>query len=187
MDHDLKIWFIVFVVATVLSVTIQLIHLVALCHIARRLQAKVKEIEGRAQSQGSLVQEYRTTARETLEAFKRSADNAVEVTERIKGMVSEAAEASQKHWARTDRVIGDVLTRLEKISQSFEVGVAKPIRETQAIGAGLRAALGAFVRRRGTAPGSGPGTGTNSWSARCILLMLFPIWGCFTPTLSAQQ
>ena len=70
MDHDLQIWFIVFVVATVISVTIQLIHLVALCYVARRLQAKVKEIERRAQSQGSLLQEYRTTAREILDALQ---------------------------------------------------------------------------------------------------------------------
>lgn len=187
MDRDLQIWFIVFVAATVISVTIQLIHLIALFYVARRLQAKVREIERRAQSQGSLLQEYRTTAHEILDAFKRSADNAVEVSERIKSIANEAAEASQKHWARTDRVIGDVLTRLERISQSFEVGVAKPIRETQAIGAGLRAALGAFVGRRGTAPGSRPGTRKNSLSARSILLVLFPIWGCFTPTLNAQQ
>ena len=187
MDRDLQIWFIVFVAATVLSVTVQLIQLVALCCAARRLQVKVKEIERRAQSQASLLHEYRITACEILDALKRSADNAVEVTERIKGIVIEAAEASQKNLRRTDQVIGDVLTRLEGISQSFEVGVAKPIWETQAIGAGLRAALGAFVRRRGTAPGSGPGTGTNSWSARCILLVLFPICGCFTPTLNAQQ
>ena len=53
-------------------------------------------------------------------------------------------------------MIGDVLTRLERIGQSFEAGVAKPIRETQAIGAGLRAALGAFVGHRGTAPGKRP-------------------------------
>src|SRR6185295_2049688 len=106
-----------------------------------------------------------------------SADNAVEVSERIKGIVNETAETSRKHWGRIDRVIGDLLTRLERISQSFEAGVAKPIRETQAISAGLRAALGAFVRRRGTAPGSGPAGGTNSWSARCILLVLFPIGG----------
>ena len=98
MDRDLQIWFIVFVAATVVSVTIQLIHLVALCYVARRLQAKVKEIERRAQSQGSLLQEYRTTAREILDAFKRSVDNAVEVSERIKGIVNEAAEASQKQW-----------------------------------------------------------------------------------------
>ena len=79
MDPDLKMWFIVFVVATVVSVTIQLIHFVALCYVARRLQAKLKEFELRAQSQASLVEEYRTTARELLEALKRSLDNAVEV------------------------------------------------------------------------------------------------------------
>src|SRR4030095_452615 len=121
-------WLIVFVVATVVSVTIQLIHLVALCYVARRLQAKLKEFELRAQSQVSLVQEYRTTAPAGLETLKRSLDNAVELTERIKGIVNDAADASLKQWERTDRVIGDVLTRLERISQSLEAGVAKPIR-----------------------------------------------------------
>src|SRR6185503_5597759 len=134
-------WFIVFVVATVVSVTIQLIHLVALCYVARRLQAKLKEFELRAQSQVSLVQEYRTTTHEILDALKRSVDNAAEVSERVKGIVNEAALTSQRQWDRTDRVIGDVLTRLERIGQSFEAGVAKPIRETQAISAGLRAAF----------------------------------------------
>ena len=91
MDRDLQIWFIVFVAATAISVTLQLIQLVALCYVARRLQAKVKEIEQRVQSQGSLLQEYRTTAHEILDALKRSVDNAAEVSERIKGIVNEAA------------------------------------------------------------------------------------------------
>ncbi len=187
MDRDLRIWFIVFVAATVVSVTLQLIHLVALCYVARRLQAKVKEIEQRAQSQGSLLQEYRTTAHEILGALKRSVDNAAEVSERIKGIVNEAAQTSQRQWERTDRVIGDVLTRLESISQSLEAGVAKPIRETQAIGAGLRAALGAFVGHRGTAPANAPGTRKGSSPVRSILLVLLPTWSCFTLLLSAQQ
>ena len=163
MDHDLKMWFIVFVVATVVSVTIQLIHLIALCYVARRLQAKLKEFEQRAQSQVSLVQEYRTTAREVLETLKRSLDNAVELSERVKGIVNDAADASLKQWERTDRVIGDVLTRLERISQSLEAGVAKPIRETQAISAGLRAAFGAFVGHRGRTTATSPGTRKSSF------------------------
>ena len=187
MDPDLKMWFIVFVAATVVSVTIQLIHLVALCYVARRLQAKLKEFELRAQSQVSLVQEYRTTAREVLETLKRSLDNAVELTERIKGIVNDAADASLKQWERTDRVIGDVLTRLERISQSLEAGVAKPIRETQAISAGLRAAFGAFVGHRGRTPATRPGTRKSSLPVRSILLVLLPTWGCLPAPLNAQQ
>jgi hypothetical protein len=53
-------WFIVFVVATVVSVTVQLIHLVALCYVARRLQAKLKEFELQAQSQVSRSRMYHT-------------------------------------------------------------------------------------------------------------------------------
>ena len=187
MDPDLKMWLIVFVVATVVSVTIQLIHLVALCYVARRLQAKLKEFELRAQSQVSLVQEYRTTALDVLETLKRSLDNAVELTERIKGIVKDAADASLKQWERTDRVIGDVLTRLERISQSLEAGVAKPIREIQAISAGLRAAFDAFIGHRGRTPSTRPETRKSSFSVRSVLLVLPLTWGCLLAPLNAQQ
>ena len=187
MDHDLKMWFIVFVVATVVSVTIQLIHLVAVWYVARRLQAKLKEFELGAQSQVSLVEEYRTTACEILEALKRSLDNAVELTERVKGIVSDAADASLKQWERTDRVMGDVFIRLERISLAFEAGVTKPIRETQAISAGLRAGFGAFVGHRGRTPASRPETRKSSLPVRSILPVLLLAWSYFPAPLNAQQ
>ena len=96
MDRDLQIWFIFFVVATAISATIQLVAL----------------------------QQYSTVARELVDNLKRSVNNAVEVSERMKDLVNEAA-ISQKQIGRVDRVIDDVLTRLERIGKSFEVGAAK--------------------------------------------------------------
>ncbi|HEX2520874.1 MAG TPA: POTRA domain-containing protein, partial [Terriglobia bacterium] len=178
MDRDLQIWVIIFVAATAASVT-QLIHFAALYYVARRLRSKIEEIERRGQSQSLQIQGYRDTAHEILNALKRSADNSVEVSERIKVIVNEAAEASLNYWGRTDRAIGDALTRLEKISQSFEVGLVKPIRETQAIRAGVRAALGAFVGH--------PGKGSPKGTLRTALVMTLPIWSYLTLPLDAQQ
>src|SRR2546428_8972536 len=122
MDRDLQIWLIVFVATTAIAVTIQL---AALCYAVWRLQTKVKEIERRAQSQRSVFQEMVTTARELLVALKHSVDSAAEVSERIKGVANQAAEFSQQHLGRADRVIDNVLTRVERISESFDAGATK--------------------------------------------------------------
>ena len=185
MERDLQIWFIVFVVATALSATLQLVQLVVLGFVARRLQAKLKEIERQTQAEGSLLDQYRTAAREFVDTVKRSAENVAEVSERIKGIVNEAAEASHKQWERTDRVIDGVLTRLETVSQSFEDGVARPIRETHAIAAGVRAALGTLLGRGSKAePTRGPGRRSAS-KMRSVLLLLAAT--CFTISLKAQS
>src|SRR5262245_60149229 len=68
-----------------------------------------------------------------------------EMSERINGITIEASEVSKTQWERRDRVIVGVRTGLQTLSQSPEVGVVRPIRETLGVTAGLRAALGTFV------------------------------------------
>ena len=69
-----------------------------------------------------------------------------------------AAETAAKlrSLGRADRVIDDPLTRVERISESFEVGVAKPRREIHAVTADLRSALGVFFDQDSTVPAGAP-------------------------------
>jgi hypothetical protein len=144
MDRDLQVWLMVFVAVTAISVTIQLAILVAFYYSVRGLQVKVKEIAHRGGFPVSPLQEYSATAREVMASLKSSVNNAAEVSERIKAVVKEATEVSHKHMGRADRMIEDGFSRLEKMSEPFEAGVAKPLREIQAIVVGLRVALDTF-------------------------------------------
>ena len=184
MGLDTQFWFIVFVCATAISVTIQLILLAALCYIVWRFHAKVKEIERKAQSQCSVLQEYGNTIRELLALFTRTVNNAAEITERMKGLVGEAAEVSQKQVGRADHVIDNILTRLEKISESLEADVAEPFREARAFTAALRTALGVFLGRHKT---NSPGGRVAKSNFPMWFILAPPIFYCFTTVLDARQ
>jgi outer membrane protein insertion porin family len=104
----------------------------------------------------------------------------------MRSLVNEATELSQKHLGRADRVIDDLLTQMERTSESLQAGVAKPFRETHALAAGLRAALGVFFGRHSTTS-AGRGISKISLSGWFILVVLVHTFGYFTPMLNAQQ
>jgi hypothetical protein len=62
--------------------------------------------------------------------------------------VNEAADVSRRLFVRADHVIDDAVTRVERISDTVEHGIARPVRELQAILAALQAMLSIFLRRR---------------------------------------
>jgi outer membrane protein insertion porin family len=147
----------------------------------------VKEIERRAESQRPVLQQYSTVARELVDNLMRSVNNAVEVSERMNGLVNEAPEVSQKQIGRADRVFDDVLTRMERIGKSFEVGAAKLFRETQGIPAATRTALGVFLGHHSTPTPGGSGTRNSPLSGWLILVALLSTFRGLTPVLNAQQ
>ena len=149
MDRNLQIWFMVLVVATTVSVAMQVGILVAVVYGLRRLHAKIKEIEAMVRSHASMIGEMSTDIRETVRSIKSVTNNVAELSVRIKSTVDETADVYGRQLRRADRVLGDVAARVERISDYVEHGVVRPLREIQAISAALRAALSVFFRRGG--------------------------------------
>jgi methyl-accepting chemotaxis protein len=148
MEHNGQTWFMVFVAATTLSVAIQLGMVAAFFFGLRRLYAKIKQIEGMARSHGPAIGKMAADLREALVSFKRVTNNAAEISQRIKSTVNGAADVSGRLFIRADHVIDDAVTRVERISDTIEHGIARPVRKIQAILAALRAMLNVFLRRR---------------------------------------
>jgi methyl-accepting chemotaxis protein len=105
----------------------------------RRLHAKIKEIEGRARSHGPTVAKMAADLGEALGSLKRVTNNVAETSQRIKSTVNGAADLSGRLFIGADHVIDDAVTRVEPISDTVEHGIARPVRELQAILAALRA------------------------------------------------
>ena len=146
MDHNIQTWFMVLVVATTVSVVIQIGLGAALLWGLRRVRAKIKEIEAIGRSHGFTAGEMATVLRETSDSLKRVAHNAAELSERIKSTVDEAAEVSRRALIRADQVIADAAARVERISETVERGIVQPVREIQPVVAALRTMLRVYFR-----------------------------------------
>ena len=120
MDRNIQTWFMVLVVATTVSVVIQIGLGVAVLWGLGRLRAKIKEIGAIGRSHGLTAGEMVTVLRETLGSLKRVAHNAAELSERVKSTADEAAEVSGRLLIRADQVIDDAATRVERISDTVE-------------------------------------------------------------------
>src|SRR5215470_7827693 len=114
MDHDLDVWFIVVAPTASIAVLLQLGFLIGLLFGMRRLSAKIKELRTKSSSGGPAFGELVTTARNALESINRVAKNTADITERIKPVVEEAASVSHRQLARADKVLGEMLTRVER-------------------------------------------------------------------------
>jgi outer membrane protein insertion porin family len=116
-----------------------------------------------------------------MRRFSRLAKNAAELIESVKPVVNDATTISRNQLARADHVLGEVLTRLETISQYLE----QAIGEIRAILAGLRSGAAVFFNRdagpRARKAQSGP---LRGWALFFAVLNLL---GYFTVRLSAQQ
>jgi hypothetical protein len=146
MDRNIQTWFMVLVVATTVSVVIQISLGVVVLWGLNRLRAKSKEIEAIGCSHGITASEIAIVLRETLGSLQRVANNAADLSERIKSTVDEAAEVSERLLIHADQVIDATATRVERISDTIERGIVQPVREIQPVLAGLRAMLGVYFR-----------------------------------------
>jgi methyl-accepting chemotaxis protein len=148
MERSGQTWFMVFVAATTLSVAIQLGMVAAVFFGLRRLHAKIKEIEGRARSHGPTVAKMAADLGEALGSLKRVTNNVAEISQRIKSTVNGAADLSGRLFIGADHVIDDAVTRVERISDTVEHGIARPVRELQANWRHYGLMLSIFLRRR---------------------------------------
>ncbi|MBI3895664.1 MAG: BamA/TamA family outer membrane protein [Acidobacteria bacterium] len=148
MDPTIKFWLIILAVATVVSVTLQISLLLTLFFGVQRVRGRLKEFLA-ASLTSPAAQEITAKARETLETLQHISKDLAEVADRMKVVAKEATEASRREIARADHVVGDVLTRVEKVSAEVESGIVRPVREIKALSAGVRTVLAVLFGKNG--------------------------------------
>jgi hypothetical protein len=191
VSRDFDAWVIFVAAAATLAVLLQLGFVVALLFGMRTLSAKIREMRAKSSSGGPALRDLVTTARQTLDNINRVAKGTAELTERIKPVVEEATEVSHRQVARADQVVGDVLGRVERISEYVELGIAHPAREVKALSAAVRTALAVFFRHANYRKGrnndrTSARQGRTPFTSTIVLLVL-NLGGFFATSLRAQQ
>jgi outer membrane protein insertion porin family len=137
----------------------------------------------------SLIQ-LAVEAGEALTAITRVARNAAEV-DRFKPVADKAAERSPQQLARIDQTVDRLVASVqsaERVSESFEEGIARPIREGRAISAGVRSALAVLFRYRAARAATKERRGTSSrFHAWTVLLAVLSVADYQSFQLSAQE
>jgi hypothetical protein len=159
MSATFEGWFMVFVVVMTLAVVIQMGLLAAFFLGHRRFQLKIetlldKDIQPLLGELHSLIVDGRktvahlNTTSEEISAFTHTQ------TGRLDGLFGEAVERARLQLVRADEIFADALNRVEMTSEQVHQTVTGPIREIQAVLAGVRTAfefLSGRKRQRGPA------------------------------------
>ena len=159
MTPTFENWFIVFVVVLTASVVTQLGIFMAMFLGQRRLQKKIETLIDRdlrpvlSQAKSLLEDGRKTVANlnttsEEISTFARTQSN------RIDGLMGEAVERARLQLIRADEIFTDALSRVEMTTEQVHRTITGPIREIQAVLAGVRTAF-EFLggRKRQRAPG----------------------------------
>ncbi|HEX5413890.1 MAG TPA: hypothetical protein VFZ27_18760 [Terriglobia bacterium] len=147
MNYDMHVWFIIFVLAVVVSVAMQAIVLLAVLFGIARLYAKVKQIEAKLLYHAAVITDLTTKARDAVDVLMRIGHNVADISDQARSVADLAGDVSRKQLGYADQVATDVLTGVEQLSGSIEKGISEPAREFRAISVGLRTALTLLFHR----------------------------------------
>ena len=148
---------------TALAVITQAVILVALFLGVRRMQAKIELLLDRdVQPLLAQTRELVAEGRKTIDKVNATVDEvsgfAKTQAGRLDLLMADAVDRARLQLIRADQLISDAMTRIEKTTEQVQRSIAGPIREIQAVLAGVRAALDFLVgsRRRATGPVNRP-------------------------------
>ena len=136
MQHDIQIWLVIIFLALLIAIQLFIVTFLI------RVSNLVKPAPGKPG-----LHEIATRIVETTEAMNRAAKIASQLLDQIRPTVSQAAIVSSRQIAHADQVIGEVLADVERINQGVRdvaAAVRVPIREVQALSAGIRSATSTF-------------------------------------------
>jgi hypothetical protein len=150
-------WFIVFVIVMTLAVTIQMGIMLALFLSVKRLAMKLenlidRDIQPLLSEAKSLLADGRRTVVNLNATAEEVSSFARTQTGRLDLLFSEAAERARLQLVRADEIFTDALSRVEMTTEQVHKTVTAPLREIQAVLAGVRTAfefLGGRRRPRG--------------------------------------
>ena len=157
MTSSFENWFMVFVVVMTLAVTIQMGILAAMFLGMRRLQMKIetlldRDVQPLLGEARSLIADGRKTVANLNATTEEVSNFARTQTGRLDGLFAEAVERARLQLVRADDIFTDALSRVEMTTEQVHRTITGPIREIQAVLAGVRTAfefLGGRRRPRG--------------------------------------
>jgi hypothetical protein len=157
MDHNLLIVMTVFVAVAAIALVIQAGMLIGIYKSSRAMQAKVEilapkiealvpKIEALADTSREAVDEGRVKIAEITGKTNEILDITRRQLERVEDLLENASTRALVQLDRAEMVVDDAMNRAQETVVIVHEGIMKPIREINAVAAGLKAALQYFFR-----------------------------------------
>lgn len=155
-EHTLLVIMTVFVVVASLALVIQAGMLFGIYRASRAMQEQATRLAPKVEA---LVESSRTTiddSRVQITAITTRAndilDSARKQMARVDELMEEAASRTRRQMDHAEMVLDDTLDRAQKTVATVQGGVLKPIREINAVAAGIRAAFHFLMRGNRPSP-----------------------------------
>jgi signal transduction histidine kinase len=140
----------VFVVISAIALIIQATMLYGMRKSALAVEQQVAKLTPKvlalAESSQAALDETRTGVAEIMERTKDILDITRRQLTRVEEVLDDAANRARVQFDRAEMVVDDAMDRAQETIAIVHGGIMKPIREINAVAAGLRAAIQYFVR-----------------------------------------
>jgi methyl-accepting chemotaxis protein len=154
MDHETLI--AVFVVIAAVAIVLQMLILLGLYLVARRLQGEVSETTREVRQRlEATVQAVVAPFAESREQIKAVTLNVAEVsriirerTSSVDDVLAEMIERTRQQMQRIDQLISNVAQRVDSTASVVQRSVIVPFQEIAAITKGIQCAFDFFLSRR---------------------------------------
>lgn len=152
MDQNLLIIMAVFVFVSAVALCIQAGFLFAIYKGVRNLEEKtaplVPKVEALMETSRTTIEESRAQIHEITVRTTEILDGTRKQLARVDDIMQEAVTRARAQMDRAEMVIDDTMNRAQETVALVHQGVMKPLREIQAVSAGVRAALNFLMRGR---------------------------------------
>jgi hypothetical protein len=155
-EQSLMVIMAVFVFVAAVALVIQAGMLFGIFKASRAIQQDVDRItpkmEALMESSRVTIEESRTQITEVTTKANEILDSARKQMARVDDLMADATQRTRRQMDHAEMILDDAMDRAQKTISSVHGGVMRPIREMNAVVAGLRAALQFLTRARGPNP-----------------------------------
>lgn len=139
----------VFVGLTALSMLIQAIAVVRLSRSAREMREQLNSYGPRLETLLASAQQTVEQSRQQIQEVTSRANEVLDSTRaqlaRMESVLADATTRAKSQIERVDLVLDDTISRVHETVASLHAGVLRPLRELNAVSAGIRAVFSTLL------------------------------------------
>lgn len=143
---------IVFVALCALSQLGQFLAMMGLYRKVKEIQLQAGPLLSKAESTLESAQKTFDQSRKQLHELSAKTNDILDATKvqlvKLDGVVSEASDRARIQMDKMEFVLGDTADRVQTVVATLQDGVLRPVKEVNALVAGLRGGFGALFNKR---------------------------------------
>ena len=142
------------IVVSALALILQVILMAAVYKASRAMQSQVTTLTGHLETFTESAQRTFEQSRKQISEVATKTSEVLDLTHkqlvRIDDVLGEATTRARIQMDRVELILDDTLSRLHETTALLHKGVLRPVREINAVAAGIQAALGYLLRSQRT-------------------------------------